>query len=33
VFADPHTPAELRSKIESDLKKWKDLATKAGLLQ
>jgi tripartite-type tricarboxylate transporter receptor subunit TctC len=33
VFADPHTPDELRSKIEGDLKKWKDLATKAGLIQ
>lgn len=33
IFADPHTPAELRSRIEVDLKKWKDLATKAGLLE
>ena len=33
IFADPQSPAEMHTKIEADLKKWKDLATKTGLLK
>jgi tripartite-type tricarboxylate transporter receptor subunit TctC len=33
IFADPQSTAEMHTKIESDLKKWKDLAMKTGLLK
>lgn len=33
IIADPQSPAEMYSKIEADLKKWKDLATKIDLLK
>jgi tripartite-type tricarboxylate transporter receptor subunit TctC len=33
IFVDPHTPAELHATIQSDLKKWSDLATKADFVQ
>jgi tripartite-type tricarboxylate transporter receptor subunit TctC len=33
IIADPQSPAEMYTKIEADLKKWKDLATKIGLLK
>jgi tripartite-type tricarboxylate transporter receptor subunit TctC len=33
IIADPQSPAEMHTKIEADLKKWKDLATKTGLLK
>ncbi|MGD0024723.1 MAG: tripartite tricarboxylate transporter substrate-binding protein [Xanthobacteraceae bacterium] len=33
IIADPRTPSELHDRIESDLRKWKDLAMKAGLLR
>jgi len=33
IITDPQSPAEMHTKIEADLKKWKDLATKAGLLK
>ena len=33
IIADPQSPAEMYTKIETDLKKWKDLATKIGLLK
>jgi tripartite-type tricarboxylate transporter receptor subunit TctC len=33
IFVDPKTPAELRARIEKDLKKWTDLAGKADLIQ
>src|SRR5450759_1039926 len=32
IIADPGSPADLHNKIETDLKRWKDLATKAGLV-
>ena len=32
IFADPHTPAEVRAKFQSDLKKWTDLATQADFI-
>lgn len=33
IFVDPHTPAELHATIQSDLKKWSDLANKADFVQ
>jgi tripartite-type tricarboxylate transporter receptor subunit TctC len=33
IIADPRSPAELHDRIEADLRKWKDLAIKAGLLK
>jgi tripartite-type tricarboxylate transporter receptor subunit TctC len=33
IFADPHTPAELHTTIEGDIRKWTDLAGKADLIQ
>jgi tripartite-type tricarboxylate transporter receptor subunit TctC len=33
IIADPGSPADLHNKIETDLKRWKDLATKAGLVR
>ncbi len=33
IFVDPHSPAELHSSIERDIKKWTDLAGKAELIQ
>jgi tripartite-type tricarboxylate transporter receptor subunit TctC len=33
IIVEPQSPAEMRSRIESDSKKWSDLAVKAGLSQ
>jgi tripartite-type tricarboxylate transporter receptor subunit TctC len=33
IIVEPQSPAEMRSRIESDSRKWSDLAAKAGLSQ
>jgi len=33
IIADPRSPSELHDRIEADLRKWKELAMKAGLLR
>ena len=33
IIADPRSPSQLHDRIEADLRKWKELATKAGLLK
>jgi tripartite-type tricarboxylate transporter receptor subunit TctC len=33
IIADPRSPSVLHDRIEADLQKWKDLATKGGLLR